>query len=115
MPDRFDNLVSLVLAHLQEIQDISPAENEYYFVFRNKSFSIRAEPGEAPTLFVYPKWQRKTAELVTLLERGITSSESLFVPVEPTSPFMAKKLRDIFEYMNQKYLGIDDLLDDLGV
>ncbi|QIL21615.1 hypothetical protein [Thermomonas sp. HDW16] len=96
---------------MDEIDEILPSgDEEYYFKFRNRCFSVVRYPDEEEYVFyAYPRWRRDLLTLKTIFERSQNQPDAVSVSVEGE---MAKTL---FVQLKDRFLGLDELIKDLGV
>lgn len=106
-------LLTLISEHRNEIRQILPIDSEYYFEFRGKFFSLlKHESGEL-VFFAYPKWMEETADLVTLMQRGIETPNATFVVILEGRG--DAQMIGLHEWLRAQDIGIDSLYSDLGI
>lgn len=95
-----------------EIEQIYPAQGEYYFKFRGRYFSVNSLKGNS-AFFIYPRYSGDVARLAGGLDAGIEDPDLLFLSVnEGDAP--ESGISELYEWLQARYSGIDDVLRDIG-
>lgn len=107
-----EKLLALLMAEREQIENISQSDDEYYFSFRGKAFSIAKHEGNY-SLFAYPKWSLPIPKLVAAMERGSEEPDAAFARI--SGPSATSEISQFFEWLRAKNIGLDQLFSDLGI
>lgn len=114
MSERNEKLVLLIADNLGDVSDIQESDNEIYFKFKGHSFSIMTRvESSIYMLYAYPKWRYDMSDLISLLERGATDKDGVFVKISDSNT--NTNIAKIYIALKNQSLGIDDLFNDLGI
>ena len=114
MTDKFIALVNLIYDERAEITSITRSGTEYYFYFRNYAFSVlRKEQGLG--MFAYTKWRGPIEDLIRSMDSGLEGGDLTVVPVKLSTSEAREKIAALYDWIDRKSLGLDELFSDLGL
>lgn len=100
-------------ANKDEVSDVVPSGAEYYFVFRSRVFSVGSVSGSG-VFYIYPRFHGTPHQLAEASEQGIEHPDLTFLSVSDAET-NSHRIAELHLWMQSKFMGIDDLLRDIGV
>lgn len=103
----------LMIRDYRGMQEIVQMNTEFYFKFRNHTFSI-LKSEEDYTFFIYPKWDLDTSSLAAEFEFN-PSDEIKAVPFNSSITGEEGKaiFAKLYQAVESKDAGVDEILDDI--
>ncbi len=100
------------------IKDIEKSSNEYYFVYKTRSFSIaylsNDTYGLRYRLYAYPKWIGDLQALVALSAVDWDSTRYVNLTEDATNTREEREiLKALFTSIQSKFFGVEDFLDNI--
>lgn len=112
MKDKILSALRKIRSDRTEISEIFAAQGEFYFKFRGRSFSVNSVNGRS-SFFIYPRYSGSLRDLAGGLDAGFDDPQYLFLRIEDNE-FPDCGADDLYEWLQAKHSGIDDVLRDIG-
>jgi len=114
MKEKLAKLLKLIDENRNEVEEIIPADGEYYFKFRQKAFSV--SKGRTSAFFAYPKWELPVSLLATMNGTDDPDANYIYITdAELRQHLNGPVFEKFYEWINAKNLGADKLFLDLGI
>jgi hypothetical protein len=118
--EKFLAVLDRILSAPVGIQDITAAEDEYYFRYGKHAFSVARRSSDSSeygrySVYVYPRWpaERPLSDIPALYD-SLAAEIPAAVPYhEKKVPAAAVKMKDLYSLIETKYLKIDDIFDEI--
>ncbi len=107
MNEKMVAVIQQMLDHPELISSIYKREREIYFIYKGHFFSA-LRIAEDYWLYIYPNWSKSLEELANDPNVDFSSVGESLDEVERFSV-----LRSLYKVLNNTYLGIDKVLDDI--
>jgi hypothetical protein len=116
MNQKLVKLLKLISENQSEIEAVVPADEEYFFTFRGRAFSVRVKDSD-PTLYAYPKWQESLEKLAAYFASDEESEAGVYAYVDSSGIEGKDKalIRMLYDSLQARHLGLDELFSDLGI
>lgn len=113
MKQKMARLLKLIYDFRQEVSQITRGDNEYYFLFRGKYFSVSGGNSATPAaFFAYPKYFGSIAALAS----SQVDTPFAFADASEVRNFTGQDLVVMmYHWLDDKNMGLDEMFQQLGI
>jgi hypothetical protein len=112
MDDKFLSVIETMIANPGDIVDITRSGGEYYFGFRGYVWSV-LRGQDSYSVYFYPKWQGKVAELPPTLDYGGDVDMISYHDTDFFDPSGNNLFSNLYRTVQQKQMGVDEAFDQI--
>ncbi len=119
MDVRIPKLVRQMIIQISLVTEISASENEFYFLYKGKFFSILKRTQSNPiygdfSFYCYPKWNDNLDQLVKIAS-SLDADDIMMIDAHEQflDPSEKNLFKDLYSSIKNKFFGVDDFFDDL--
>lgn len=113
MKEKLARLLMLILDNKEDIAAITATGAEFYFTFREKFFSVSSGSSGSPgAFFAYPKYFGSMGQLAT----SQTDTPYAYIDGSEAKHFLGRDyVRDLYSWLDNKNMGLDELFERFGI